>query len=142
VPFPASTPEPTYGSNEGVDCRTLDVIEVWSVAHQNDEIRAWPWVRHPTGIWAVAEGYLAPASSRGHRFTVPVRGADRIYIQNTYTTTITRPGTIAYGRLTAPVERLAHDDPDTFYDVSELTVRFGAVQAPDEYQRTERLNAR
>ena len=58
-------PEPTFGSTEGVDVRGLDFLEVWacvapSVVLPNENIRAYPWVRHPTGCWAQPEGTFAP----------------------------------------------------------------------------------
>jgi hypothetical protein len=146
VPFAGNVSAPVFGGNEGLDCRTLDEIELWAVARSSnsfDEIRAWPWVRHPTGIWAIAEGYTSPASAPGHRFRVPLKGADRVAMQVQYTTGApTGTGYLAYGRLTAPVVRLGTDDPDTFYKVDEQTIRFGAVEAPDEYQRPERLALR
>lgn len=133
--FAASTPAPTDGSNEGVDCRTVPELEIWANASNVDEFIAWPWVRHPTGQWAIPGEFTTPSSAGAHRFLVSTLAADRVYIQATFTTSITGPGSFAYGRLTAAVQRAGKE---VDYDIEPVFVRFGAVQAPKSYQTSKR----
>jgi hypothetical protein len=130
-------PAPTYGSNEGVDVRCLDSLEVWAFVAPNEpeEIRAFPWVRHPLGFWGQPSNLLAAPSLPGHHFVVPCKDADRLYCQVQYTTAFTAGGGVAYGRMTPPPEYL----PDTAnpqslrgIEADEQIVRFGAVLASAE----------
>ena len=136
VLVPANTPAPTQGSNEGVDVRSLDVVEVWAAVAPGtpDLFRAIPWVRHPTGIWGVPVEHQVSASAASHRLVVPTRGADRLTVQITFTRPITAPGQLAYGRLTSAPRTLPA--PADTYITPKSVIRFGAVEAPHQPRRS------
>ena len=133
-------PEPVFGSLSGVDVRGLDHIEVWasvapSVVAPNENIRAYPWVRHSTGIWAQPQGTFAPPSAHHHHFVVPCRGADRVAVQVEYVQPLITPGgLVAYGIMTPPNLNL----PTTSIEAPDLTVRFGAILAHEPGARNAR----
>lgn len=127
-------PEPVFGSLSGVDVRGLRSLEVWasvapSVVAPNENIRAYPWVRHPTGFWAQPQGTFAPPSAHHHHFVVPCRGADRVAVQVDYVGPVVTPGgAVAYGIMTPPGLSL----PTTTTEAPDLSVRFSAILAADQ----------
>lgn len=129
--FSANTPEPTLYDNSGVDCQSVDdVVEVWAVSLDPlrvDAVRLFPWVRHGSGLWAQPEGLTALPSGSAVRAVVPVKSADRVYGQVTYTTPITNPYAVLYGRLTAPAVELPNAT-GVLQPVPPPVVRFGAIQ--------------
>jgi len=136
VTLSVDRPRPTATSNEGVDCRTLDEVSVFVASLSAvfaDAIRVFVWVRHPTGLWTQPEGSTAPASGPSTRILVNTKAADRIYAQVVYTTPITAPYSIAYGRLTSPAQQFA--GVPSAIELEPLQVRFGAVEAPKVFQQ-------
>ena len=122
-------PAPTFGSDQGVDVRSWSFVEIWAAVAPGaaEELRAFPWLRHPTGFWGLASEFQAPASQSGHHMVVPCAHADRAYCQVTYTTTFSTGGGVQYGNLTPPPENV----PTTSTTASEQVVRFGAVLAQE-----------
>lgn len=127
---PAPQPAPVFGSLEGVDVRPmqgrgLERLQVWTAVTPGsfDLIVPQVWLRHPSGVWSVAEPSGPPSAVSTAVFDVAIRDADRVYLSYDISGFPSgQPVAVGYGNLTAPSQAAIKSE--------QFVIRFGAVRAP------------